>query len=313
MGESNLKAVCPFHSGDDRTFSISLESGAWICFHRDCGESGSFVTLLRKLGLSPTQIDRTVQNVKPKLAVPDFLRIRAELAKEPVFLPEYILGVYGGPPAQLLRKGFSEEILRAHEVGYDAQRQRITFPVRDFAGRLAAINGRAIENWMSPRYKVYDARKGGEFYGVVEKYVPDNRRHLYGFHTVYPERFFKDEAGCSPLILVEGYKACLWLRQLGFPHTVALQGSSLSRAQRTLLERLAGPFYVMLDHQAGKGFPDSFGRCAALQIAEALGRAGKALICQYKSRTINTQPDSLNEKEVQDMIDEAQSPIQLRL
>lgn len=271
---------------------------------------------MRKLGMTPKQIDRNMEDVRPAPDVPEYLKIKAQLEKKPVFIPEYVLGAWSVLPESLLNVGFTEETLRAHEIGIDRERKRIIFPVRDFMGRLAAINGRAMEQWMIPRYKVYDARKTppGELYGIVEKYVPDNRAHLFGYHTVYPERFFRAEGECPPLIIVEGYKACMWLRQIGFRHTVALQGSSLSMGQRRLLQRLSGPFYVMLDHQAGKSYPDKFGRCAAIDIADVLNKTGKSYVCQYpKEKPNNTQPDQLNKEEVQDLINKAKTTTQLTL
>lgn len=317
-GEENLKATCPFHEGSstDKTFSISLRTGAWICFHSSCGEHGSFPQLLKKLGMTAQQIDRAFENIKPKAEVPDYLRVRAELASEPIYLPEYILGAWSEVPKQLLDAGFSEKILKDHEVGVDKHRKRIIFPIRDYMGRLVAINGRAMEPWVSPRYKVYDARwSSGELRDVVDKkYVPDNRRHLYGYHNIYAERFFKEESQCPPLIIVEGYKACLWMRQNGFEHTVALQGSSISIGQKRLLHRLAGPFYILLDHQPGKAYADNFGRHAALDIANSLNRTGKSFVCLYpKEKPLNTQPDSLKKTELEDILKKAKTTTQLIL
>lgn len=318
-GEKNLKATCPFHEGrdSDRTLSISLETGAWICFHSTCGEHGALPQLLKKLGMTPQQIDRAYESTsKPRVEAAQHLVIKAELAREPIFLPEYILGAWSEPPPELLAKGFSAEILKQFEVGIDKERDRIVFPIRDFMGRLAAINGRARRPEMTPRYKVYDARwVSGELKDVVEhRYLPDNRKHLYGYYTVYPERFFKTEAECPPLILVEGYKACMWLRQLGFPHTVALQGSSLSIGQRRLLQRLSGPFYVLLDHQPGKAYPDKFGRCASLDIAGVLNRTGKSYVCRFPPTfKENAQPDEFKKEDVEEVIKKAKTTTQLVL
>lgn len=316
-GEENLRARCPFHDGPQsgRTFSINLRTGVWICFHSYCGERGSFVQLLRKLGMTSKQIDRAIEDIQPIAEAQGFLKGKAELSKVPVFIPEYVLGAWSEIPESLVKVGFSPETLKAHEVGIDKERRRIIFPVRDYLGRLAAVNGRAMEPWMNPRYKVYDARKpNGELCGIVEGYVPDNRSHLFGYHTIYPERFFKTEACCPPLIIVEGYKACMWLRQLGFSHSVALQGSSLSSGQKRLLHRLSGPFYVFLDHQAGKSYPDKFGRCAAIDIAESLSRVGRSYVCLYpQEKPNNTQPDSLTREEVTKILNHAKTTTQMTL
>jgi DNA primase len=241
-------------------------------------------------------------------------------------LPEYVLGAYDRCPLQLVEDGFTEETLARYDVGFDRNSNRITFPVRDHMGRLVAISGRASDEGVIPKYKVYDAapptktKPAGELHGVVEDYVPNNRDYLYGFNDVYPIRFFNPNEKHAPLIVVEGYKACLWLRQLGFAHTVALQGSSMTPAQRRQLNKLRGPYYIFLDHEPGKAFPDDRGRCAAVTIAERLSSAGRVFLCIYPGYTDQdpftekkqgTSPDDLNKTEINNLVESAQTFAQL--
>jgi len=302
-GESGLRSKCPL-CGSDRSFIISLHHGGWICW--SCGERGALVTLLRQLGLSSTQVDRTVEalNLPPPLS--KRLQRRKMLKQQHALLPEYILGAYEGTPEELVEGGFSAELLRKHDVGVDAKNHRITFPIRDTLGRLAGISGRARGDWQIPRYKVYDARppdpernRGpGELYGVVEGYVPDNRAHLYGFNDVYPERYFKPNEPQPPLVVTEGYKSTLWMRQLGFTHTVGLQGSSMTAAQERQLGRLRGPYYIMLDNEPGKAYPDRKRRCAAVDIARRLRRSGQVFLCIYpEEMPIGAAPDDIGSAE----------------
>jgi hypothetical protein len=266
-------------------------------------------------------VDRALADLKLPPPIPDKVRFRQGLKQEWSLLPEYILGAYEKCPNKLVEAGFDPDLLQEHDVGYDETHDRITFAVRDYLGRLAAISGRSRQDWVIPRYKVYDARPpepdlnrpAGELYGVVEDYRPDNRLHLHGYHTVYPERYFVEgDEELPPLIINEGYKSNLWLRQQGFRHSVALQGSSLTTAQERLLGRLRGPYYIMLDHEPGKMFPDRKGRCAAVDIARRLRRSGKVYLCMYDAdATLGTSPDNLDQSQLNNQVQQAKTLGQL--
>lgn len=110
----NVKAICPFHDGSstDRTFSIDLKTGAWLCFNSRCNARGSFPQLLKQLGIGAKQIDRIIEDMTPAVELPRHLVVREELSREPVILPEFVLGAYSDLPESLIRKGFSPELLR---------------------------------------------------------------------------------------------------------------------------------------------------------------------------------------------------------
>jgi DNA primase len=315
-----LRARCPFHksSSSGRSFIIDQRSGGWFCY--GCEERGFLPQLLRKLGLTRKQVDRVINDLKLPPPLPKKAG-RAELNKTWDLLPEYILGAYETCPKLLLDKGFDMDLLESHDVGYDSKNDRITFAVRDYLGRLAAISGRARQNWVIPRYKVYDAsppdpsltppKRAGELFGVVTDYTPDNHRHLYGYHDVYPERYFS-EGEQPPLVITEGYKSTLWMRQLQFTHTVGLQGSTLSQPQERLLGRLRGPYYVMLDNELGKMLPDRNGRCAALVIAKRLRRSGRVFLCMYADDApLGTSPDDLTKEQANNQVQNAKTIGQL--
>jgi len=324
-GDDDLRADCPL-CGHGRTFVISLRYGVWTCFA--CHTGGGIVRLLGHLGLTRKQVDRLVKELNLQPPVSRKYRVREKVVRPPevTTLPEYILAAYDRCPLQLLEQGFTEETLRQHDVGYDQVHDRITFPIRDYMGRLVAISGRACEDGAIPRYKVYDTDKdrakngtGGELCDLVDSYRPANREHLYGYDEVFPKRFYKPtERG--PLIIVEGFKARMWLRQLGFEDVVALMGYSLTRSQRLLLGKLRGPYYVMLDHEPGKSWPDERGYCAAVKISEHLFKLGRTYLCLYPGWTDEdpytqkpngTSPDDLTREEVDYMVKNAKTLAQL--
>jgi hypothetical protein len=127
---------------------------------------------------------------------------------------------------------------------------------------------------------------------------------------VYPRTYF---AGLGPqedqpIVIVEGYKACIWLRQMGFKNAVALQGSSLTKGQERFLGRIRGKKYVLLDHEPGKAFPDRDNRCQAVKITERLSRYGPAFICSYaEDAEERTSPDDLNKEQATHIIKNAKT------
>jgi len=313
-GRGNFRAACPFHDSASakRSFYIYGKSGGWACF--GCGLTGTLPSLLYRLGMSRERVDQVLNGVNYSSWKPESAERRGRIkAQGWDVLPEFILGAWDWCPERMIWWGFSEEILQEFDIGFDKVRKRITFPIRDHAGRLAGVSGRA-EPGGFPRYKVYDATppsngvRAGELYEVLEKkaYTPDNRRHVYGLDRFYAARLLRPDEDHPPLLLVEGYKGTLWMVQNGFDHTGGLQGSSLTRHQEDVLGAIRGTKYVLLDHEPGKAFPDENGRCAAYWITERLSRYGKALVCQYPEGTeLGTSPDDLTKDQLQQLVDTA--------
>jgi hypothetical protein len=146
-----------------------------------------------------------------------------------------LLGVYERCPRYMLNRGFTMATLRSWDVGYDAEENRVTFPVWSADGsRLLGFTKRRAyetEDPMDPAYLHVGFRKG-----LV----------LYGQHRV---------AGVSeryPLFVHEGTPSVLWQSQQGFPNGVATLGSRVSQEQ---VDLLSGYSYVVLcfdDDDAGR-------------------------------------------------------------
>lgn len=309
-----VSARCPFH-GEDRhpSFWISRGSGEWGCFA--CSERGhGLEELLHKMGLRVRGIKHVLDEAKKdrqKTAAIAKLqkkkKAKASFTGEHV-LPESLLGLWDMCPVQLLDAGFTQEVLRDHDVGFDEQRARITFPIRDVEGNLVGISGRSTDgSW--PKYKVYQGfhdqvREDGTVTrapGELGKWFPSYsstsiRDHLYRGHVVYP-RLFDGEDELQPLIIVEGYKACLWLVQLGWTNTVALMGARMSKMQERLIRRMGAPTYIMLDN-------NDAGHSGADQIEQLLGRCTFPVRrCWYADGADEeTQPDDLPKEEIDAML-----------
>jgi len=265
-GPENIMATCPFHEMGHKvttTFTMSLTKGLFFCF--SCEAKGTLPMFLRDVGMPRAVVEHRYNTLIEALArhrdpEPNALKPGPGIfSTDP--LPEGLLGIFDMCPKALLEEGFTEEILASFDVGYDERHQRITYPLRDLAGKLIGISGRTIYEDVHPKYKVYD--KELMAWGLPERKLAKGSI-LWNAHAVYPAVYFKSQ---PTLVLVEGYKACMWLVQAGIKNTVALMGSYMTYEQQWMLERLGAPVYIMLDNdQAGRKGRDYIGKTLAKSL-----------------------------------------------
>jgi DNA primase len=309
-GEENVSVRCPFHKGGQETrasFSINVTNGVWQCF--TCHVSGPLHKLLHGLGLPRSKIDAELKDIRAEL---DLNRKRLEWKKRtrwqdkdpfianPV-LPETLLKPYEWCPLNLLNLGFDEKWLQWLDIGFDRNNNRVMYPIRDIYGNLAGMSGGAVVAGTHPKYKVYQGRHidpiskkevGSDYGPWFDDEYPDyhfySHHYIWNYDQVYPRLFFGKEK--QTLIIVEGFKACMWMLQHGWMNTVALMGSSLSDHQRSLLHRLSVNIILFLDNdEAGQKATDKITR----QIRQF--QPG-VLIAHYPAD--RKQPDDLNPEEI---------------
>ena len=284
--------LCPFHDDHSPSFWLNVNNGLWICF--SCGLRGNLRSFLTRSGLSGTALDEAISPVQGLIETQQTLeknKRRAKFLSDPflgeVILKESLLGMYDYKPRMMVNAGFDPKLLRRLGVGYDHRLRRVTFPLRDLYGNLIGVSGRATVNGDVPRYKVY--RGGyrdssgqyvvGDFGENFDDEYPNfqvkSHRYLWNAHNAYPI-ILQDEKGWEPLVIVEGFKACLWLIQHGFPATVALMGASMSEDQRNLIARMSGnPIVLFLDN-------DDAGRKATLKEGKRLRPlVNELLVAEY--------------------------------
>lgn len=296
-GNQNVMAFCPFHTNHHTpAFCLSLVSGLWICF--SCKRTGNLEMMLRDLGVPGSAIHTQYRYAIEEAAehrAPRFDPLRPQvISEEP--LPEGFLGLFDMCPLALLDEGFSSAVLQRFDVGFDPVHHRITYPLRDLHGSLVGISGRTVINDGS-RYKVYDSEYAHWQLPRRDAQKDKSAAILWNAHRIYKEVFNRTEVS---VVLVEGFKACMWLTQLGVENVVALMGSYMSDRQRWLLERFGATVYIMLDNdeageRAMRGYVDPRGRFHP-GIPEQLSSSLPVRIAAYDKQ--KRQPSDLAQDEV---------------
>jgi DNA primase len=309
-GSDNIMAICPFHKKPDGSpehnpsFALSLATGLWFC--HACQAKGNLFTFLRDIGLSREQIEfqyrRTIDAAGKNMPAPFDTARPAVFTEDP--LPESLLGLFDYCPRLLLEEGYTEETLRNFEVGFDAAHYRITYPIRDLSGRLMAISGRTVID-ANPRYKIYDA----EYiqWGLSARQAWNKSGALWNVHTLYPEIYFQSRP--ERLVIVEGFKACMWLWQAGIKNVVALLGTYLSDEQLWILERMGSPVYLFLDN-------NDPGIRGTEKCGIKLNHSLVTFIVDYPARLLNeedAQPDWLSPQEIHEQLNAARSFFEWRI
>lgn len=311
-GELWWTGSCPFHPDRKPSFAIKETSGFWVC--HSCHQRGSLHRLLRYLGRSPAEIEKILSPLKNQIESEqrrDAIRHQARFRKDPFrgdfILAEGLLGAYDYAPLELLDKGFNPGLLRSLDIGFDHYLRRITFPLRDLYGNLIGISGRTVTG-EQPKYLIYkggywgrDAWIEGHFGPNFDQDYPHfkcNISHIlwYGQEAL-PSAYLAP--AMEPLVVVEGFKACLWVIQAGFPLTVALCGSSPSTYQADLLRRLSNPIVLFLD-------ANEAGQKGTRKLVEMLSLTNEVRVVTYpKVNGENAQPDDFSADTVRELIQQA--------
>lgn len=302
-GPRNVGGPCPFHKGGQEqnpSFYINTETGLWYC--HSCHRKGTLIQFLQQVKAGPSMIDMIMERVQLKAAKDEFAN--RDPGRGEHVINEGLLGVFQFCPTDLVKDGFDKKLLQLLEIGFDRQAMRIIFPIRDLYGNLVGLSGRTVTG-DEPRYKVYKSQDLLQYApddpmvrARYEKYEIRNHNFLWNMHNVFPEIFYGE---MDQIIVVEGYKACLWLIQQGFPQTVALQGSRMTRAQEMQLTRLGATIFLFLDH-------DQAGLEGTLDTGSRLVERGKSVrVCVYPEHYEDNkvQPDNLDQEVIQSVLDAA--------
>lgn len=313
-GGSYYMISCPFHgSGEERTPSCSVATNKPVYYCHACGASGHTTALLRRLGMSAAAATRIVERPgtfgsesKPRERVSKRKKRRSRDPYMGHIIPEDALDDLRRVPVSLVEDGFTTRTLMHFEVGFDNRHFRVTYPIRNLYGNLAGVSGRAALEGQTPRYKIYDKEldllSADKDWVVPHGYTMDGVKKylLWHAHVVTPFIIQEDE----PLILTEGFKACMWTYQAGFKASTALIGSNLSHPQVSMIARVTNKVILFLDNNEA-------GILGTYEAARRLAKMGiRVQVARYPDD--RGQPDDLTADETRAAITDPCSFIEWR-
>jgi DNA primase len=215
----NFTSTCPYHAVKDGTqFAMHAETGLYVCYSSRCGAQGNIYTfLVEACGWSPQKaIGETAsfaRGLDPEeeadTILPDYDARRTHGAKASGDVIHAapnprLLTLYDRCPKYLLDRGFTKDVLKEWEIGFDTEAQRATIPVRSGSGLLVGFSKRAVWEEQNPKYLHLGFSKG---------------QHLYGEH--------RRPHGVKTLVVTEGQLDAIAFDQLDLgdlPNYVHLAG-----------------------------------------------------------------------------------------
>lgn len=303
---TDIPAKCPFHKGgleSKPSFYLYVgpnsqdgtkRTGSAYC--HTCVEGWGLSRLLDKLHINSALVDEMVElydgaprdesTAEERLLTLDFNRSLHTL-------PERFLYLWNKAPTDLLRQGFEKKTLKTFDVGFDSQRMRITFPIRDHHGNLVGVSGRTVVN-DHPRYKIYKS----EIQEHLPTYNIDRKFVVWGLNKFYYAARSGLTATDEPVIVCEGFKAAMWVWQCGYKNVVALLGAKLTEPQKFLLTSVTNKVIVFLDRNSA-GFKGTVGMIRELKHEVIVS------IAKYPTDRTKQQPDALTQAQVTDAIENA--------
>jgi DNA primase len=149
---------------------------------------------------------------------------------------------YDGMVNHFSAKGFSSDDLLAvglvvpRESGgvYDKYRNRVMFPIRDAAGKMAGFGARILDPNDIPK-----------FLNSPQTVLFDKSHLLYGLNFARKPIRAQDQ-----VVIVEGYLDAIILHQAGFDNTVSPMGTALNEDQFRLLKKFTRRIVLALDADA---------------------------------------------------------------
>jgi len=154
------------------------------------------------------------------------------------------LALYLAEKGHRLDPFLSAGLLKSSDQGkgpYDAQRNRLVFPIRDQIGRVIAFGGRRINDEDEPKY-----------INSAESAAFDKSATLFGLDLA--SRSIQKE---GVAVIAEGYTDVIACHQAGLTNAVATLGTALTPKHAKLLQRLCHTVVLLFDgDEAGQKAAD---------------------------------------------------------
>lgn len=236
VGETgnDFLCYCPFHSNrHTSSFSVSQNSGAFICFNPACGETGTLIDLIKRtMNKNDFQSLRLIA-AKETEALNNFDELMEEMFLEkPDFeeFPQETLDrlhadLYGNQEAKYYftsTRNITASSIDHFWLGYSHSNKMVVTPVHSPDGLPIGLVGRSIEG------KSFKNSTG----------LPKSKT-LFNVHRA-------KKIGDQVIVCESNFDA-IRIHQAGFPNVVATLGGFLSNEQQSLLNRYFNKIIIMTD------------------------------------------------------------------
>lgn len=173
-----------------------------------------------------------------------YLQYVAGRGLSPTTVKKFGLGAsldYNSLPDYLLEKGYARQdvldsgVVSVNDKGrlYDAQGERLVFPIINALDEVVAFSGRKLEKVKFGKYKNTSATM-----------LYDKSKTLYNVNLL---KKLKQEQPIQELIFVEGQMDAITLYQAGFRNVVATMGTALTKDQARLAKRYTDKILISYD------------------------------------------------------------------
>jgi DNA primase len=241
---------CPFHGNRNTpSFSVSRNSGLYVCFNQACAETGNLVQLVKEIS---KRSDFEAMRLISKFAtggtslreqVEKRLRKKAEFEEFSQDKIDLMVKTFWEFPDAVTymveQRGFEEETLKEFEVGYSSLKNLLAVPFHDPKGMPIGVIGRNFGDDDNKRF-------------INSDRLPKSKT-LWNLHRA-------KKCGES-VILVESSFDGMRVHQAGLPNVVACLGGGFSPYHLEQIDRYFSSVVIMTDFdKKEKHFYDKPGR-----------------------------------------------------
>ena len=290
----NYFGVCPFHQDHSPSMSVSREKQMFKCF--SCGAAGNvfkFVSDYENISFVEA-VAKVASKVGISLAITSDYKPKEKFQKEydvmnlaMLYFQNNLNTSYGNKAKEYLAsRGINEEMIKVFDIGlsfdkntlyeflekkkipaddmtklglvnqsgltyHDVFVNRIIFPIHDPVGHVVGFTGRVYEGDYTPKYL-----------NSKETAIFKKGNILFNYHRARDAIRLQKK-----VILVEGNMDAIRMYVSGFQNTIALMGTSMTKDQVSLIEKLRVPVILMFDN-------DEAGKTATMKNGETLIHAG---------------------------------------
>jgi DNA primase len=218
---------CVFHDDSSPSMQFNTRSGLYICW--SCGAKGNIEHLQKHLGVIGYDNSPDLDDLRRKIK-----EIHDQETSLVSVLPEHTLKRYRFPTDYwTVKRGFSDDVIRLFQLGYDPMENHAIIPVRDYRSQLISVIRRDLDPRAMIRY-----RNGKKF---------PRKSTLFG-------AWLAAKHPTDRVVVCEGPLDAISVWSAGIP-AVAQFGSSMSNEQKMILMQLGVTKVVLFydNDRSGRG------------------------------------------------------------